>query len=283
MSFLDHFNDKFPVALSSKEIGTYVGVALMPTLMEFLRSTYGLQGSYLVLGAIAWNCIPCGLLLKSPAGKPSTQSLVVELKLICCAMNCCRENKSLSRSGDNFGRVLLEKFTNFVKLFSLAPAIAHPRFAIYLILHSMLYYILAAWALYLVPFGVSNGLSQTIAVYLSTAGGLGGLAGKLLAIVLFHFDKMNIWLAGVFPSIVCCFGLAGYMLTTDFIWLLIFSSICGFSIAFSDSALSAMLPLYVCDHHLKQGSALGYLFAGVFLLLGGIVSGRNLISYCRER
>ncbi|KAJ8023523.1 hypothetical protein HOLleu_35986 [Holothuria leucospilota] len=277
MSFLDHFDDKFPVALSSREIGTYVGVALMPALMEYLRSTYGLQGSYLVLGAIAWNCIPCGLLLKHPPGKPTTHSLVVELKLICCAMNCCRvENNSPSCSKDNFGRVLLEKFTSFVKLFSLAPAIAHPRFAIYLILHSMLYYTLAAWALYLVPFGVSTGLSQTIAVYLSTAGGLGGFVGKVLAIVLFHFDKMNIFLAGVFPSIICCFGLAGYTLTTDYIWLLIFSSICGFSIALADSALSAMLPLFVCDLHLKQASALSYLFGGVCMLLGGIVSGRNL-------
>lgn len=96
MSFLEHFDDKFAIALSSRETGTYIGVAFMPTLMEFLRSSYGLQRSHLVLGAITWNCIECGLLLKSPPGKPTTRSHVEELKLICCAINCCHVTKYYS-------------------------------------------------------------------------------------------------------------------------------------------------------------------------------------------
>ncbi|KAJ8023526.1 hypothetical protein HOLleu_35989 [Holothuria leucospilota] len=122
---------------------------------------------------------------------------------------------------------------------------------------------------------MSLGFSQNVAVFLSTAGGVGGFVGKTLVVVVFHLDKMNIISAGLIPSVICCIGLTGYILTRDYFLLLICSSFCGFSLAFGDSALSAMLPGYLCKEHLKQGTSLSFLFGGICMQLGGILSGKR--------
>ncbi|KAJ8023525.1 Monocarboxylate transporter 2 [Holothuria leucospilota] len=278
MSFVEHFGESFPIMFSLREVSTYVGMSVMPPFMEVLQASYGLKGSYLVLGAIAWNCVICGLLLKPPQlnGK-YRKSFCEELICLLCEVNCLQVESNMGSPSSEEGAGRLQILSRrFLRIFSLAPAIEHPRFAIFLIIHSFFYYTFTAWALFLVPFGISIGISKTVAVYLSTAGGIGGFVGKILAVAVFHFEKMNIISAGIIPSVICCIGLTGYILTTDYFLLLIFSSFCGFSLAFGDSALSAVVPEYLCQKHLKQGTSLSYTFGGIFMMLGGIVSGAIL-------
>ncbi|KAJ8021052.1 Monocarboxylate transporter 12 [Holothuria leucospilota] len=280
MSYIEHFQDKFSVAFSTRELSTYVGVSVMPPLMEVLRSSYGLQGSYLIFGAIAWNCVVCGLLLKSPPNQTSTRSVCEELKFLLRKINCCYlDNYKEPYSNEGVAKRLQIQLWNLANIFSLAPAIKHPRFAVFLLIHSLFYYTFTAWALFLVPFGISIGFSATVAVYLSTAGGVGGFVGKLLAIAVFHFEKMNSLTGALIPSLICCVGLTGYIFTTDYLFLLLYSSLCGFALAFADSALNGMIPRYLCENHLKQGSAISYLFGGVFMQLGGVLSGKNFLIF----
>ncbi|XP_071855207.1 uncharacterized protein [Apostichopus japonicus] len=44
----------------------------------------------------------------------------------------------------------------------------------------------------------------------------------------------------------------------------------------TDSALNGMIPSYLCNNHLRQGSAISYLYAGILMQCGGSLSGAIL-------
>ncbi|XP_071855558.1 monocarboxylate transporter 12-like isoform X1 [Apostichopus japonicus] len=270
MAYLEHFQDKFSVAFSARELNTYIGVSAMPPLMDYCRSYYGTHSSYLLLGAISWNCIVCGVLLKPAIGFDERGGTFRDKPL--SFMMRLRESVGCMPTDTSFNNVCYK----ILAIFSHSPVMNHPNFAIFLVIHSIFYYTFTAWALYLVPFGTSLGYPSHQAVYLSTAGGIGGFCGKLLAIMIFHMNKMTIISGALLPSCTVCTGLFVYIVTSNYSFLIFASFICGFGIAYADSALNGMIPSYLCNNHLRQGSAISYLYAGILMQCGGSLSGAIL-------
>lgn len=135
------------------------------------------------------------------------------------------------------------------------------------------YVIFTSWALFLVSVGVALGLNEDQAVFLSTIGGIGGVSGKLLAIFLCHFEKMN--------SQTCCFipfllnGLSMLLSTfvSNFYVLCGLTLLSGTSLGVHSTGVFSLLPAMICKTHLKQAVAVDFTLNGIAVQLGGLVSG----------
>lgn len=272
MTFLDHFQEEFATFYSVRELFTFIGVTTVPVLVDTLRSTYGFYGSYFILGGISFNTVVCGVLMVpvqnnsrlKPRNAPTTINLTD------------RERKyKKSITSQLFG--VIEGLKRMKSLLDFSPVLKHPIYAIFLLIHGLFSYNFVAWALFLVPFGKSIGLSPEAAVILSTSGGLGGLVGKLAVFFPFYCRKMNAMTSSLVPAFVAFIGLIGYLLSTNYAVLLLSSGAFGFSFAYSDTALNGLIPRYVCKTHVKQGTVLSYLVNGIFMQVSGIMSGELLL------
>ncbi|PRD31909.1 UNVERIFIED_CONTAM: slc16a12 [Trichonephila clavipes] len=67
MMIINHYFDKYKAsALGLGYSGDCFGTFAFPVIMEHLLSTYGVKGTFLILGGIVLNVIPMALLLKKP-------------------------------------------------------------------------------------------------------------------------------------------------------------------------------------------------------------------------
>ncbi|GBN37067.1 hypothetical protein AVEN_59037-1, partial [Araneus ventricosus] len=67
MMIINQYFDKYKAsALGLGYSGDCFGTFAFPVIMEYLLSTYGVKGTFLILGAIVFNVIPMALLLKKP-------------------------------------------------------------------------------------------------------------------------------------------------------------------------------------------------------------------------
>ncbi|KAJ8021116.1 Monocarboxylate transporter 14 [Holothuria leucospilota] len=74
LCYCEHFKDSFSFWCSMRELFNFVGISLMPPLVEVARSNYGFHGAYVILGAITWNSIVCGILMRSPVQPKSVHN-----------------------------------------------------------------------------------------------------------------------------------------------------------------------------------------------------------------
>ncbi|KAJ8033649.1 hypothetical protein HOLleu_23961 [Holothuria leucospilota] len=245
----------------------------MPPAVEFLRGTYGLHGAFLILGAIMWNGAAVGMLLR-----PRKKSIA--------------RLKTENEDGHDSNKLLLENSSNgnansctdYENSFLGLSAITHhPLFGLSVIVHSLTNFNFVIWALYLVPYGISLGYHPQLAALLSTSGGAGGFIGKVLVIVVFHHGRMTQIISNAVPGIIYGIALAGYILCDNYDFLLIFSFMSGFSLAFADASTCAMIPRYICSRHLRPGIVLFYFCGGVFTQLGGIIAGIRFLHFFRSK
>lgn len=270
MSFLNHFGDDFAVYYSVRELFTFIGVTIIPVLVDTLRSNYGFYGSFFILGGISFNAVVCGVLMV-PVWKNS-QTKAKDSPFINLSEWEMKRKVITSRI---LG--LIEVLERIRSLLNYSPVLKHPTFALFILMHGLFYYNFVVWAIFLVPFGKSRGLSPEAAVLLSTAGGLGGLIGKLAVFIPLYFKNMNAMTSSFVPAIMAFIGLSGYLFSSNYAVLLLSSATFGFSCAYSHTALSGLTPNYVCKKHLKQGVALCYLHSGIFMQLSGIISGESVL------
>ncbi|GFS78989.1 hypothetical protein NPIL_269191 [Nephila pilipes] len=67
MMIINHYFDKYKAsALGLGYSGDCFGTFAFPVIMENLLSTYGVRGTFSILGGIVLNVIPMALLLKKP-------------------------------------------------------------------------------------------------------------------------------------------------------------------------------------------------------------------------
>ncbi|KAJ8032586.1 hypothetical protein HOLleu_26146 [Holothuria leucospilota] len=265
MTYVEHFEEAFSLAYSIRDLFLYLGISFMPPLLEFLLRNYGLSWTFLLLGAIDWHTVISGVLLKQ--AKPSACQ-GKKLPAVDTSLKDTDRGAMTKRSQVNSHPCLA-----LFSFLGVSPALHHPIFVLFILLHSIVSFNFVIWALFLVPYGVSLGYQPGVAVFLSTFGGIGGLVGKLIVIIVFYFDKMNQITATVIPCTVYGIALAGYMLFDGHIMLVISSILSGLSLGYADASTSAMLPWYLCEKHLRQGLAMSYFYSGLFMQLGGIIAG----------
>lgn len=269
MAFLETFQEAYSIAYSIRDIFSFLGVSTMPVIMEYLRRTYGIHNAYFLLGGISWNTVVAGILIK-PSERDSRS-------------NHNDQNETNWDRPTNAGKVLIDVSSLITKLLNaviaiirfldISPAVRHPMFLAYLLTYFFFSYNFTVWSIFLVPLGTSLGFKPDEAVLFSTAGGIGGFFGKIVVLLLFYFDKINPFTAIVFPSLLWCVAVSFYVVSAEYVTLLLASAVTGFSLAYIDASIIGILPRYLCAVHLRQGTVMAFFYGGLGMQLGGIVTG----------
>ena len=167
-----HFLETFPTASTISGLFEFVGIAVLPPVLQSVKERYGLGESLILYGAILWNMIVVGMCFREPA-------------------RGSQQRREATSDKNQQGIPVLK----FCSVFS-----KHRNFGILLLMEFLAYNVFLSWALFLVSLGTSSaGLSEDQAVLLSTFGGIGGFLGKISAILLFYFERMNPYTSSVIP------------------------------------------------------------------------------------
>lgn len=269
LSVKEHFEDKFSLMVSVACLFEFVGIAILPLILQYLRDLFGDKNALIIFGAALWNLVTAGVGYKpvqrvTKGTRVTTDS--IDRKTVCSKVNYLEEN-NVNTQDKRVTKFLEKYFLSFLTLF------LHDNFMVFLIIECVMYFIFISWALFLVSLGTSTGLSTEQAVLLSTYGGIGGFFGKVVAVVLFHFDKMDAYTSSLIPlslNSVCLFGCG---LIRNFYILAALTFLSGLCQGVNSSGLFGLLPSMVCRYHLPQAAAISAVLEGIVVQLGGFISG----------
>ncbi|XP_071854110.1 monocarboxylate transporter 1-like isoform X2 [Apostichopus japonicus] len=266
--FQEHFEEDFATFTSCVSVFEYAAVALMPPVLQYFKTTYGFNNALVLFGALSWHLVAGCTAFRVPGRKKERH----------------RNNKHQPTSEIIAGNTIpfeskvIDKveqvksvFQKYSSLFS--SLVAHQKFRYFLLLEGIGFFLFTSWALFLVTTGTALGLSEERAVYLSTAGGIGGFLGKLLAIFLCYINKMNAYTSCLIPLSIIGICMLASTFTTDFYVLCGLTLWSGVSFGVHSTGVFSLLPSMVCTKHLKQAVAIDFTLNGVAVQLGGIVSG----------
>lgn len=257
------FGDQFGIVFSISTLISSVAMMLMPLLLDYWLRIYGLSWAVALLGALMWNNVPCGLMLFENytsiwrCDDPNRRILPnQDLGLPGTSSQANDECPTPSQSPK--GRNIL---------------LAHPSLTFAILTRLFNSVILFAWAIYLVPFGVSKGYSPSTAVFLSTSGGAGIFVGRTICIFVYHFQLMHslpINVGGVVASL--CMMVA-FNIAESFSSLCTLSFVAGALVAYLGSWMQAYTIYVVCKKHFKTAVALSNSITGAGIVAAGIISG----------
>ncbi|XP_071822077.1 monocarboxylate transporter 13-like [Apostichopus japonicus] len=255
----DHFKEEYPLMISVSLTFNYIGLALLPLLLQYFRDHFGQQISLVLFGAVLWNLVACGVAFREPRDiqngtktNPSANERRYQLHV----------EKTSSNSA-----VISTYF------FWCDSLIHHPILAIYCIVELLTYYVYISWALFLVSLGTSAGLEPDQAVLLSTSGGMGGFLGKIAVVALFHYGKINSISGWFVPSFINGISLLGCALSSSQYILTVLTFISGFCLGVINSVMVGLLPTAVCSRHFQQAMVLSCICDGIGVQFGGFASG----------
>ncbi|KAJ8037815.1 Monocarboxylate transporter 12 [Holothuria leucospilota] len=249
---------QLPKVISFLALFDYVGVATVPPVMQYFRSQYGLQNSLILFGALLWNTVAAGVAAKRPRRRKS------EIEDRQKEKGDETEENDPRPSNSNEGK----KCCNFIpRLFN------HNNVAILLVVEFVGYYVFMSWALFLVSLGKSLGLSDDEAVFLTTAGGVGGLVGRLITFCMFQVYKVNALNSSLIPLTVTgtAFVALAFCRNTYAIVILIFMS--GLSQGINTSGVFSLVPTFVCGYHYKHAVNIECVSIGIATQAAGLISG----------
>ncbi|XP_072014978.1 monocarboxylate transporter 12-like [Amphiura filiformis] len=171
VAIVPHFNKNLAFANSIGNSGQVLGIMIMPPLAEFLNDIYGWRGSILILSGLVFHICAIVALLrptvfnisKYDAATKSNYENIPESKF---------KHVILSEENDISERSELLHNENKNQY---GPALVKIHVAIFALLGLSV----LTWAVFLVPHAVDSGIPMKWAVYLSSAGGIGGLIGQI--------------------------------------------------------------------------------------------------------
>lgn len=247
-----HFEDIFPTLISLTSFSIFAGVAVLPPFLAFLIENFGNQSSLILFGAVLWNCMLVGVSMK-----PTEKTINF------------RNSVAVTKDVPPSDLHLIDRY-----LFVFSPLFRHIKYALCFILSGVAMYVYSSWAIFLVSFGESAGFTAQRAVYLSSAGGIGGIAGSALAFIQFYFRRMNVVTGCLIPIAINGICLFMSVFSTDYVFIVLLMSVSGFVQGYHYSSLCGMLPDLLCQYHLQDGIAITFLSEGMWYQLGGLISGK---------
>ncbi|KAJ8050442.1 Monocarboxylate transporter 2 [Holothuria leucospilota] len=269
LNFCDHFYNNLGTAVSIGSLSNFLGMATLPLLLQHLKMSFGLHNGLVLFGDILYNFIVSAFAVTTPLRYPRTaKSVDVEQtdKNETCPF--AKEN-----AVDKNDCVKNKKGKLYSYLQAWCEMFNHENLAVFMALEGLMFYIYLSWGLFLVSVGTSVGLGSHQVVLLSTAGGIGGFFGRLIAAALFHTKRMNAFTSTLFPMLCnsACFMGCAFLRNFYPIFLLAFVS--GVCIGVNSSGLRGLLPTVVCKFHFHQAFATSTFIAGITLHLAGFTSG----------
>ncbi|KAK6196127.1 hypothetical protein SNE40_001413 [Patella caerulea] len=155
-----HFQDTYSIALGIATAGSGLGAFVFPPLTQLFLDTYGLNGTFLMLGALGFQSSACGALME-----PTEQELSLEPAFCCNRKNNVPE-KDMSKWKDRF------RFCQAV----------HYRL---LLVNSIAFHLANSSVFLFLPdyFGHLGSTAQETAILLAVAGVTGTIARAILGML----------------------------------------------------------------------------------------------------
>ncbi|PIK57710.1 hypothetical protein BSL78_05394 [Apostichopus japonicus] len=186
----DHFASLIPLAT----LGGYVGIVLLPGIVEVFLENYGLHGAFCLYGALTCNTIPCGLLLIGGKGK--------QYENLSNSIGKSEPSQEVEAFDED-----IHNFTNLkygmlplMKYFRFFASVLKENLSLFLDLTFTLFFITANtrrfssdnWTLFLIPYNQELGMTKTNAVIISAFGGIGGKSYDVFGsfAVMFEVDAL---------------------------------------------------------------------------------------------
>ncbi|XP_038049220.1 monocarboxylate transporter 11-like [Patiria miniata] len=193
-----YFREKYPLAAFLTFTGTPVGMMLLGPITQVLVDTYGWRGAMLLLGGVSFHLVVAGMLIRRP---PNSYQAVPD------------HEEQLTIDGiDSPGKFKQEVKLNKSKISNLWNSVfsalglevfVSAEFMIVATIR-MLYSIgYGGVVVYIVPNGLALGLSAKEASFLTTAWGVGNLAGLILLASAMHVKLVSVRRAeGIAVSVI---------------------------------------------------------------------------------
>ena len=167
-------NTALPLGIIS--VGASVGMMIFPPLTEFFIDIYGWRGAILLFAAISANVCVLGALIQPHSTgyaacadhqneRPLSESSCQRAAPRDCCTNCAK---------------------SICKVMSFDIFMHEPRFIVFTFVMFTVGIIYSAWMIYLVPHAIARGIDNQSATFLSSAGGIGTLVGRILHGPILH-------------------------------------------------------------------------------------------------
>ncbi|XP_026071017.1 monocarboxylate transporter 6 isoform X2 [Carassius auratus] len=265
----------FASALSST--GTALGMSILPLLANYLLSSFGWRGSFLVLGGILLNCCVCGAVMRPLGAKPKMdtrtgQTNIHQLKTNCLSIPHEREGlKGRLRATLSTVMSFLSRHMAFDLLYS------NPYFCAYALGVSWMMLGFVVPLIYLVPYATAYGMEQDRAALLMAILGLINITVRPAAALVFGLPRFrgSHKFAYLFASAVLINGLSSCICGTaaSFPVLLAYVIVFGFSMSLIGSLLFTVLMDTVEMSRFPSALGLISIMQSIMLLIGPPLAG----------
>ena len=157
-----YFEKYYNIAVNVYCFGTALGIIIAPLIAQMLLDIYGWRGTILMLCGLHLHSVPFGALLYH---NHQTGQTIERSPLLSSDNNSLNGNESLP---------ILPKMTDAIMKSLSIDLITAPPFIARVLVPSIIYgYTLAAWAIYIVSFALSNGATMEQSAFVATSGGIG--------------------------------------------------------------------------------------------------------------
>lgn len=248
------YGNRFGLVQSITSQFIFIGICVVPLWFTYLWDHFGLQGALILFGAFCWHYVVAGVMI-SPIDKKGD---------VRQDDNQWRENTNIL---DFTIREIAAKFKRIV-----TGRQSQRCLLIIVCCHFACYF---SWALFLIPVAQSRGHDKSAAVILSTAGGLGGIVGRLGSTVFFAMENTSKSFNFLLPNLVQCLAFVGIAFSHSLPNLLLFSSISGITLGFTDGVLPGFIPLNLSKEDIPVAIAIHFIVYAVGMESGTFLAGES--------
>lgn len=286
MCLKEHFKEDYPAVMPLSMMGSYVGITVLPPLMEVCRLAYGSKGTYLIFGALCWNLIPCGLLLQSPSvTEPENYQLVKEMKRSNDEDD--NEQSDEEEEGDVMEREdsdnSLKKMIRNKNANAALSVIAEQMgvfksgfFCLFFFVANMRKIPADGWTLFLIPHLIKRGLNSFQAAEVASVGGMMGVVGRVIACLSFKTNISPFILYGLYYLLngVAFFMMEAFPRMADgFVPQLFGGGLNGCLLSIQSGMTPGILVFITEPQHYKTAYGILDFGNGVLTLIAGTVPG----------
>ncbi|XP_026095890.1 monocarboxylate transporter 6-like [Carassius auratus] len=265
----------FANALSST--GTALGLSTLPLLANYLLSSFGWRGSFLVLGGVLLNCCVCGAVMRPLGAKPKMEAKAGQmnnrqLKTNCLSITQEREGlKGRLRATLSTVMPFLRRHMAFDLLCS------NPYFCAYALGVSWMMLGFVVPLVYLVPYATAHGMEQDRAALLMAILGLINITVRPATALVFGLPRFrgSHNFAYLFAAAVLTNGLSNCIcgMAASFPVLLAYVIVFGISMSLIGSLLFTVLMDTVEMSRFPSALGLISIMESIMFLLGPPLAG----------
>ncbi|XP_016146357.1 monocarboxylate transporter 6 [Sinocyclocheilus grahami] len=265
----------FANALSST--GTALGLSTLPLLANYLLSSFGWRGSFLVLGGVLLNCCVCGAIMRPLGAKPQMEARTGQMNNRQLKTNCLPISQERAGLKGRLQATLSTIMSFLRRHMAFDLLCSNPYFCAYALGLSWMMLGFVVPLVYLVPYATAYGMEQDRAALLMAILGLINITVRPVTALVFGLPRFrgSHNFAYLFATAVLINGLSNCIcgMATNFPVLLAYVMVYGFSMSLIGSLVFTVLMDTVEMSCFPSALGLISIMESIMLLLGPPLAG----------